>query len=821
MYLYMNKKTPYSFLLILMGLFVTDVFAESMLPAGADYPYSLPKLTDVAVTGGFWLPRMETNRIVTLKANFARCQETDRIANLTNAAARAWGTHKGAYYNDSDVFKVMEGAAYCLAVRPDAELEKYMTWLIGEVAKAQEYDGYLYTARTLGSPDIRKWARWEYLSHGHELYNMGHMIEAAVAWKEATGRTDFLKVARKAADLMCRTFGYGETQIRETAGHQEIELALCRLYRATGEKRYLELAKFFLDMRGRKDLRNIWGVDMQDHLPVLDQVDAVGHAVRGAYMYSGMLDVAAMLGEKKYSDAASALWEDMVARKMHLIGGIGAKWRVHYPGLGWAYEGFGMPYDLPNEISYLETCAAIANTMWSVRMFRTEGDSKYIDIAERAIYNNVLSGISLKGDEFFYQNRMESAGTNQRFRWTECSCCPVNIVRFIPQIPQFAYAVKDDSAYVNLFIESEAKLKLRSGEIKISQKTQYPWEGNVRISVDDIKTADSGHSAPGFKLNIRVPGWCVGRAVPSDLYTQVVPGSLNDFTLKVNGKAVEVKPVKGYCVLDRRWKKGDVVEVKMNMPVRRIKAHAKVAANRGRAAFERGPVVYCAEGFDNAGRVRNKAVALDAEVTESSCDILGNVFRSFSVPATTIEKSIRGFKKSPATLKLIPYFAWCHRNVGEMQTWFPVEAIPENALPEIKVAYSHCHSSDTARALFDEILPQSSADLSIPRFTFWSHKGTEEYVECSFAEIESVRRVDVYWFNDRTTGGKCHLPESWNVQWRPDKDAPWRRIEGVCPVHDNQFSSFEFPAAVKAQAIRLNIKLQPELSAGILELRIK
>ncbi len=786
-----------------------------------DYPYSLPRLTDVAVTGGFWLPRIETNRTVTLKANFARCEETGRIANFTNAAVRAWGKHKGAYYNDSDVFKVMEGAAYCFAVHPDADLEKYMTWLIGEVAKAQERDGYLYTARTLGSPSIRKWARWEYLSHGHELYNMGHMIEAAVAWKEATGRTDFLKVAQKAADLLCRTFGYGETQIKETCGHQEIELALCRLYRATGERRYLELAKFFLDMRGRKDLRKVWGVDFQDHLPVVDQFDAVGHAVRAAYMYSGMLDVAAMLGEKKYSNAASKLWEDMVGKKMHLIGGIGAKWQVHYPEWGWANEAFGIPYDLPNEESYLETCAAIANTLWSMRMFRTEGDSKYIDIAERAIYNNVLSGISLKGDEFFYQNRMASAGQMQRFKWTGCSCCPVNIVRFIPQIPRFAYATKGDCAYINLFIESKAKLKLSFGEIRLSQKTAYPGNGNVEISVDDVKTLNSQPPTSSFKLNIRVPGWCVGQAVPSDLYTQAVPGTLKDFTLKVNGEAVEVKPVKGYCVLERRWKKGDVIEVKMNMPVRRIKAHEKVVANKGRAAFERGPVVYCAEGVDNGARVRNKAVALDAAVTESSCDILGNVFPAFSVPAVTIEKTIRGFKKSPATLKLIPYFAWCHRTVGEMQTWYPIEATPENALPAVSVAYSHCHALDTANALFDEILPKSSADASIPRFTFWSHKGTEEYVECSFAGIESVKGVDVYWYNDKDTGGKCHLPESWSVQWRPAKDAPWQRIEGDCPVRNNQFSSFEFPAAVKAQALRFNVKLQPELSAGILEMRIK
>jgi len=785
--------------------------------ASGDYPYSLPSMGDVSVTGGFWLPRIETNRLVTLRSDFAKCRETGRIANFTNAAVRAWGTHKGMYYDDSDVYKVMEGAAYCLAEHPDPELDAYMTWLIGQMAKAQEPDGYLYTARTLGAGSVRKWPRWEWLHTGHELYNMGHMIEAAVALKEATGRTDFMDIAVKNADLICRTFGYGPTEIRDTSGHQEIELALCRLFRATGERRYLEKAKFFLDMRGRRDLRRTWGVDLQDHLPVLEQNEALGHAVRAAYMYSGMADVSVLLGERAYADAIARLWENVVSRKLHLTGGIGARRHARHPKWGDACEAFSVEYDLPNEGSYLETCAAIANALWNVRMFRISGESKYIDVAERAIYNNVLSGVSLRGDEFFYQNPMASKSGYRRFKWTGCSCCPVNVVRFIPQVPTFAYAARQNSAYVNLFVESDVTLHLGCGDVKLSQKTDYPWSGDVRISVAPPEDGAK------FALNVRIPGWCVGQPVPSDLYRQVEPGTSADFAVKVNGHIFNICPWpdNGYCVIDRAWKAGDTVEISMNMPVRRIKAHDKVVADKGRLAFERGPVVYCAEGEDNEGRVRNKAVASDAELTQTTCCILGNTYPAFTVPATAMRLTRRDYKTSPATLKLIPYFAWCHRSAGEMQTWFPVEASAENALPVVSVKASHCNYSDTVDALFDSILPSASDDLTIPRFTFWSHLGTDEWVECSLEEPDEVTGVEVYWFDDEPKNGRCRLPKSWRVQWRPSEGAPWQDIGGDGAIAKNRFCALDFPSPVNAQAVRLRVKLQEGFSGGILELRLK
>ena len=667
-------------------LFAVGVLLPKVL-AGADYPISPVKMEDVAVRSGFWAPRIETNRTVTVWTDFKRSEETGRISNFELAGSRAGNGFRGIPYDDSDVYKIIEGASYILATQPDSKLDKYLDDLIGKIAKAQEPDGYLYTARTLGHTQgtnsngtvaygIMGPTRWSNLYGGHELYNIGHMYEAAVAHYRATGKRTLLDVAIRSADLVDRTFGFGPTQIKDPPGHEEIELALCSLYRATNEERYLNLARTLLELRGRSDLRpKTWNAKLQDHKRVCEQCEAVGHAVRAGYLYCGMADVAALTGDKSYIKAVDSIWENVVSKKLHLNGGIGARKRVEYADKkrGIAYEAFGDNYDLPNEEAYLETCAAIANALWNQRMFLMSGDAKYVDILERVIYNGFLSGISLKGDEFFYPNPLASKGGYKRSKWFSTSCCPVNIARFIPQIPQFAYATKDDSAYVNLFIESEAKLKLKSGEIRLSQKTDYPWNGTVKISVDDIRTLNSKLSTPDFKLNIRVPGWCVGKPVPSDLYEQTIPGTLKDFTVKVNGVPFAFQPEKGYCRIDRAWKAGDTVEVVMNMPIRRIKAHDSVKQNIGRLAIERGPVVYCAEGFDNEGSVLNKAIASDAAFTRTTCDILGNRYPAFSIAAKVISGEGKGKK---CELKLIPYFAWCHRAPGnEMQTWIPVEKI--------------------------------------------------------------------------------------------------------------------------------------------------
>ena len=771
------------------------------------YPYSPAALNDVKVTGGFWLPRVETNRLVTVKTDFRKCEETGRIANFEKAARREKGGFKGVPWDDSDVYKVIEGAAYTLAQHPDAELDRYLDKLIAKIAGAQEPDGYLYTARTLGHKAKMMGPKpFSQNRDACELYNVGHLYEAAVAHYEVTGKRTLLDVAIKNADLVAKTFGLGEGQNREVPGHEEIEIGLCRLYQATGDAKYLKLAQHFIDMRGRKDLRPVWGAAYQDHRPVLEQKEALGHAVRAAYLYAGMADVAALTGNTAYVDAIDALWENVVGRKLHLNGGIGARRHVKYrdPALGSAHEAFGDEYDLQNLDAYLETCAAIGNALWNERMFLLHGDAKYIDVMERTLYNGLISGVSIGGDEFFYPNPLASKGGYKRSKWFGCSCCPVNVVRFIPQIGRFAYATKGNAAYVNLFVESEATLRLASGEVKLAQKTTYPWKGSVRIEV----TPNSQLSTRNFQLCIRVPGWCVGRPVPSDLYEQIVPGTLDDFRVTVNGAAVKVAPVKGYCVIDRAWKAGDVVEISMNMPVRRIKANDKVAADRGRAAVERGPIVFCAEGIDNGGKVLDACLPLNTTFTEGEVEI-----------ASTRMVSLTG-----GGLTLVPYFAWCHRGAGEMQTWFAEseEAVMEK-VRDARVQASYCNATDSVRAVWDGILPKSSDDLEPPRLTFWNHLGTEEWVHVKFDKPRTMRCIEVYWFDDYATRrAGCALPETWAVQFRDDAASPWRdRNDADYTTVLNGFSQALFAKPVTATEFRIRLKCRPKRSAGIVEIRTR
>ena len=655
-------------LLLLCGLLAAGA------AVAADYPIRNAEMSAVRVTHGFWFDRLETNRTATLESNWRKCHETPRIANFTNAANRAIGTFGGIPFDDSDVYKVMEGTAYILATHPDPRLQGYQNWLVGEIAKAQEPDGYLYTARTLGFDKLnadldkldksRRWCvkmmgptRWSNTGSSHELYNNGHMIEAAVAWHETTGNDNFLKVARKAADLFDRTFGPGETQLKCIPGHEEIELALVRLFRATGERRYLNLAKFFLETRG-KGTQLIDGVpcgedgtplpqegygrmNLQDHLPVVQQREAKGHAVRAGYLYCGMADVAALTGEKAYLEAISAIWENVVSRKLHLTGGVGAR-RTG--------EAFGADYELPNESAYLETCAAIANALWNDRMFRFKGETRYVDVLERTIYNGFASGISLSGDEYFYPNPLASKGGYKRSKWFGCSCCPVNGIRFIPQIPSFALATDGrGTVYWNLFLALEAEID----GVKLSVETDYPWDGKVKLTVKSLALRPGGFST----LKVRIPGWAVGRPVPSGLYEQTEPSSFMEVGLAVNGLALNGCPGRdGYVAITRAWKAGDMVTLNLPMPVKRIRAHEKVEADRGRLAVEKGPIVYCAEGVDNGGKAFEAALPPGVTFTEDSITI--------------------GDKRYPALkasngLKLIPYCLWGNRQPGnELQVWF-------------------------------------------------------------------------------------------------------------------------------------------------------
>ena len=616
-----------------------------------DYPITPVAFTGVTFDDRFWLPRLTTNREVTIPYDFRKCEETVRIDNFAKAAGLMAGPHEGIFFNDSDVFKVVEGAAYSLSLHPDSELDAYLDDLIAKIAGAQEDDGYLYTARTIDpeamDSEREGLTRWSNLRVNHELYNVGHLYEAAVAHHQATGKRTLLEVAIRNVELIDSVFGPGK--IRDVPGHEEIEIGLAKLYRATGERRYLELAKFFLDQRGQPDRDNLQSnYDnpgyTQDHLPVTEQREAVGHAVRAGYLYSGMADIAALTGDRAYIDALDALWTNVVAKRMYLTGGIGAR---HHG------EAFGDDYELPNAKAYAETCAAVANALWNHRMFLLHGDAKYLDVLERTLYNGFLSGISLQGDTFFYANPLSSDGEwpfnvrtgAVRYPWFECSCCPTNVARLLPSLPGYAYAHRDGDLYVNLYVAGTATVVTSAGGVTLTQDTDYPWSGAVKLTVDP--PAESA-----FTIRLRIPGWARGEPVPSDLYRHLDASGAAP-SLQVNGAPADLELDRGFAVVRRHWRPGDVVELDLPMPVRRVVSHEGVAGNRGRVAVERGPLVYCAEGADNGGTALELTLP-DAAVLTAAHDagLLGGV--------TTIRAG---------GITLIPYYAWSHRGAGEMNVW--------------------------------------------------------------------------------------------------------------------------------------------------------
>ncbi len=631
-----------------------------MSTTSVTYRYSPVPFTAVQVNDAFWSPRLETNRTVTIPYDFRKCEETGRISNFDKAAGWLPGDHEGIFYNDSDVYKIVEGAAYSLNLRPDPELDAYLDNLIAKFAAAQEPDGYLYTARTIAErngtvdrlpADREGKTRWSNLRVNHELYNVGHLYEAAVAHFRATGKRTLLDVALRNADLIDSVFGPGKRY--DVPGHQEIEMGLVKLYQVTGEARYLRLAKFFLDERGHAHGgRTLYSNHdnpgyMQDHRPVVLQREAVGHAVRAAYMYSGMADVAALTDEAAYVTAIGHIWENVVGRKLYITGGIGAR----HQG-----EAFGNDYELPNHTAYAETCAAIANAMWNHRMFLLHGDAKYIDVLERTIYNGFLAGVSLSGDHFFYVNPLAWDGKvafNRRDvgrqPWFDCSCCPSNVVRFLPSLAGYAYAHTERDLYVNLFLSSTVSVPLAGGDVQVAQTSDYPWQGHIEFTVTPAQPQD-------FTLRVRIPGWAVNRPVPSRLY-HYIDDPAPEPTLLVNGAPWPIALEQGYAVITRRWLPGDTVTLDLPMPVRRVCTDLTAFDNWLRVAVERGPVVYCAEAVDNPGRIEEYFLPDSTPFrVEHHADFLGG--------ATLLTADL-----GDRRLTLIPYHLWAHRELGEMAVW--------------------------------------------------------------------------------------------------------------------------------------------------------
>ncbi len=765
--------------------------ASTAFAAQKDYPIQPVPFIAVHVADSFWTPRMETNRQTTVWYDFKRCEETGRIDNFAKAAGLMKGEFKGIPFDDSDVYKVIEGAAYSLALTPDPKLDKYLDDLIAKIAAAQEPDGYLYTARRLFPPEkMPKMSgpqRWSNLQSSHELYNVGHLYEAAVAYYQATGKKSLLDIATKNADMLCKAFGPGKLQ--EPPGHEEIEIGLCKLYRATGQQRYLDLARYFVELRGREGTHKLRGSGQQDHKPIYEQDEAVGHAVRAAYYYSGVADVAALTGDAKLVAAIDRLWENVVGKKLHLTGGIGATRHG---------EAFGANYELPNKTAYNETCAAIANALWNHRMFLLHGDAKYLDVLERTIYNGFLSGVALTGDEFFYPNPLASDARYKRSPWFNCACCPVNVVRFIPSIPGYIYATHGNNLYVNLFIAGNAKVAVGRAAVELRQQTRYPWTGKVTLSVTPAKKA-------AFTLHVRIPGWARNEPVPSDLY-RYDDGLKPNVKLAVNGEPVALVVKKGFAQIKRMWQPNDTVTLELPMPVRRVVAHPAVKENADQFAVERGPVVYCAEGADNDGKVLAKVPGADVRF-----DVEPEKFSERGIASVKIVPQNTG-----DALTLIPYCLWENRGPNEMSVWFRTKPAP----PEPWAA-SFCFPNDSVEACFDGLLPKNSDDHSIPRMTWWDHKGTAEWVERYFDKPTKFSVSEVYWFDDSPipNRGGCRVPKNWKLLYKSGND--WKPVEttGNFGVAKDKFNKVTF-APVTTTALRLEVQLQPKFSGGILEWRM-
>lgn len=641
-----------------IALFVS-LFTSSLLFAQPG-PVTPVPLKNTKTNQGFWHDRVQLARQVTVPHALHQCEESGRIDNFAVAGGLKKGTFQGIRFNDSDVFKVVEGASYVLQNQYNPELDHYLDSLITLFAAAQEPDGYLYTIRTInkdttGSYDwIAGPYRYAFENGSHELYNVGHLYEAAVAHYEATGKKSLLDVAVKNADHLVKTIGPNPGQIVVVPGHEEIESALVRLYKVAGKKEYLTLSRFFIDMRGRSDKRTLFLDEhklgpayFQDQVPFVRQKEAAGHAVRAQYLYAAVADHLAVQDDPRYKAAVNAIWEDATFKKQYITGGMGAR----EDG-----EAFDKPYVLPNDNAYAETCAAIANMLWNHKMYLVTGESKYMDVFERVLYNGFLAGMSVKGNAFFYVNPMSSNGVNDfgkgsgavRHEWFGTACCPTNVSRFLPSMPAYIYAIRDNGLVINLFAGSETDITLAKVPVKVSQQTGYPWEGNVTIAVNPEKPVD-------FSLFIRIPGWAAGEAIPGDLYSYEDKLS-KPVVVTINGRKSEAIIEKGYLTLSRKWKKGDVVELALDMPVRKVVSNANIKTNNGKVAIERGPILYCAEGHDNSGRALS--------ITLSGTQDFSPVFRKDLLGGINVLKS------KEDNITLIPYYAWANRGANEMTVWF-------------------------------------------------------------------------------------------------------------------------------------------------------
>ncbi len=621
---------------------------------------------DVNITDTFWKPKMDLVATVTLQACIYQTEiKTPRIRNFEIAGGTRKGKFEGIFYDDSDVYKALEAISYSLKNKPNPELEKKADEWIDKIAAAQQPDGYLNTYYTLLFPE----KRWTDMSM-HEDYNGGHLIEAAVAYYNATSKRKLLDVAIKFANHFDSQFGPDKKHW--VTGHQELELALVKLYKTTKDNRYLMLADWLLDERGHKRAKGYTWTEWkdtayaQDVVPVKQQKEITGHAVRAMYMYTGAADVAAQTGDQGYMNAMKTVWDDVVHRNMYITGGIGSSG---------SNEGFSVDYDLPNEQAYCETCASVGMVFWNQRMNLLTGESKYFDVLERSLYNGALDGLSLSGDRFFYGNPLASTGKHYRKEWFGTACCPSNIARLVASLGDYVYNTSNNGIWVNLFVTSNTRVTVGKTKVAIDQKSNYPWEGDVTINVNPEKKAK-------FDVYVRIPGWATGETVPGDLYHFLKMPSAK-FTLKVNGKDAVYQMENGYAVINREWKKGDFIQLTLPMDVQEVAAKETIAADVDRVALQRGPLVYCVEGADNDGQAWNILMPENTTFkTSFKKDLLNGVVTiQAEVPVVVVSSDNQNVSTVKKTITAIPYYSWCNRGSNPMQVWLP------RKIKDIKVNY--------------------------------------------------------------------------------------------------------------------------------------
>jgi DUF1680 family protein len=772
--------------------------------------------TQVHLTDSFWAPRIETNRTVSIPSAFRQCEINGRFDNFALAAGLIQGEHRGDFpFDDTDPYKIIEGASYSLAVTADDALDAYLDSVIALIAAAQEPDGYLTTCVTNKAEHLARWwgkERWEKLN-SHELYNSGHLYEAAVAHYQATGKRSLLDVAIRNADLVCRVFGPGENQKHTPSGHPLIEMALARLYQTTGDSKYLAQARYFVEETGRATDGHRLSPYSQDHKPILEQDEIVGHAVRAAYLYSGVTDVATLLHDTAYFHAVSRIWNNMANKKLYITGGIGSRAQG---------EGFGPEYELHNHNSYCETCASIANVYWNQRMFEATGHAQYADLLERALYNGVISGVSLEGDRFFYDNPLASDGHDERQAWFGCACCPGNITRFMASVPKYMYATaeKEKTLFVNLYASGHSTVNLNGVSVELTQNTRYPWEGHIHFTLRPEK-----HTS--FTLKLRLPGWAAGNPVPgSNLYSFASPPTAT-YTLSLNGKEIHPEEQDGYLTISRRWKPGDEVDLTLPMEPRYIQAHPRATANEGHHAIQRGPIVYCLEAPDQPDRhVFNKYLPAGTALTPSFKPLkLGGIVE-LQAAGKEVAPAPGGATQSEATLTAIPYSTWNNRGKAEMSVWIPASPQAARPLPaptlasRAQVFLIEDGTPEPVFAVSDQWEPRSSADLTRPYLPLWAGRNNaEQIIEYRFDRPQTLHTLEVYWAEFEHYDESYRLPAAWKVQYRSGNE--WKDVQtsGAGGCEKDCYNTLRF-TPVQTTALRLLVRLQEGASGGILESRM-